>query len=232
MSRPYVVIMAKEPRVGSTKTRLSPPLSPVDASRLYEAMLQDTISLISEFSGLDLAIAVTPPESIQYFQGITPDDTLYLPVACRDIGDCLSQSLGSLLEMGSPKAMALNSDGPSLPGEYISQALQLLDHFDVVLGPSEDGGYYLIGIKKTYPELFSDIEWSTSFVFDQTMIKTEELGLTVGLLPPWYDVDTAADIDRLRTELVTLPPGSLQHTRIVLDQIALDFPVKGHPKSD
>jgi len=212
-SNPILVIMAKEPLVGLTKTRLCPPLTLDEAARLYEALLRDSISLASSLVGIELAIAVTPPESISYFKGISPPDTLLIPVECIDIGDCLTQVLGNLLDMGHPGVLAFNADGPSVPQGYIQAAVGLLDECDVVLGPSEDGGYYLVGIKQLHPEIFVGVTWSTPKVLYQTLTKIQELGLETELLPPWYDVDTAADIERMRSELAQLPPEILVHTR-------------------
>ena len=220
MSNPILVIMAKEPRVGLTKTRLCPPLTLDEAARLYEALLRDSISLTYDLEGIDLAIAVTPPESIAYFKGISPPDTLLIPVECIDIGDCLTQVLGNLLDMGYPSALAFNADGPSVPQGYIQAAVGLLDECDVVLGPSEDGGYYLVGLKQLHREIFEGATWSTPKVLNQTLTKIQELGLKAELLPPWYDVDTAADIERMRSELATLPPETLVHTRRFLANFA------------
>jgi len=220
MSNPILVIMAKEPQVGLTKTRLCPPLTLDEAARLYEALLRDSISLAYSLDGIDLAIAVTPPESIAYFKGISLPDTLLMPVECKDIGDCLTRVLGNLLDMGYPSVMAFNADGPSVPQGYIQAAVGLLDECDVVLGPSEDGGYYLVGLKQLHPGMFMGVTWSTPKVLNQTLIKIQELGLEADLLPPWYDVDTAADIERMRSELAELPPEILIHTRRFLANFA------------
>jgi rSAM/selenodomain-associated transferase 1 len=224
MKSTALAIMAKEPQVGSTKTRLCPPLSLEEAAALYEALLKDTISLGANLNGIDLAVAVTPPESTAYFKRITPAGTLLLPVACRDIGDCLTQVLGRLLELGYEKAFALNSDGPSLPEDYIYQGLHMLDDHDIVLGPGEDGGYYLIGLKEPQAEIFEQIEWSTARVLSQTLTRIKVLGLKDALTPPWYDVDTAEEINRLKAELNSLSNDCLTHTRLFLD----NFPVGGH----
>jgi rSAM/selenodomain-associated transferase 1 len=213
MMEPALVIMAKQPAVGRTKTRLCPPLTPAEAAALYEALLRDTIELGASLEGVRLAIAVTPPEATEDFRQISPPDTLLLPVACADIGDCLNRALNRLLAAGYPQAIAINSDGPTLPAAYVRQALARLAEVDAVLGPSEDGGYYLIGLTQLRPELFRDIEWSSERVTAQTLSRAEALGLNVALLPPWYDVDTAADLDRLRAELATLPAEALVHTR-------------------
>ena len=205
--------MAKEPLVGSIKTRLSPPLSPEEAAEFYEAMLLDTINMASSVMNVDLGIAVTPPESTGYFKHLAPRDTILIPVECADIGECLAAVLGKLFSMSYDHVLAINSDGPSTPSVYIERAVQSLEKHDLVLGPAEDGGYYLVGLNQVHAEIFTGIDWSTNQVLNQTLTKATQTGLTIDLLPAWYDVDTAADIDRLRQELETLPPGSLKFTR-------------------
>jgi rSAM/selenodomain-associated transferase 1 len=213
MENSALIIMAKQPAVGQTKTRLCPPLTPTQAAALYEALLRDSIELAAGLEGVRLAIAVTPPEAMGYFRRISPAGATLLPVAGADIGDCLNQVLSRLLAAGHGQALACNSDGPTLPVAFLRQAIALLDESDVVLGPSEDGGYYLIGLKRPRPELFQGIAWSTGRVLAQTVERAEALGLSVALTLPWYDVDTASDLDRLRDELVGLPAGALLHTR-------------------
>ncbi len=213
MKDPALVIMAKQPAVGQTKTRLCPPLTLAQAATLYEALLRDTIALGAALQRVQLAIAVTPPQATRAFRRISPPGTTLLPVVGADIGDCLNQVLNRLLSAGHRQAIAINSDGPTLPPAYLRQAVSRLAGADLVLGPSEDGGYYLIGLTRPRPELFEDIAWSTARVTGQTLVRAEALGLDVCLLPPWYDVDTSADLDRLRDELATLPPEALSHTR-------------------
>jgi rSAM/selenodomain-associated transferase 1 len=205
--------MAKAPAVGRTKTRLCPPLSPTEAAQLYEALLRDTIHLAAGLDGVQLAIALTPPEATQQFERWSPPGTVLLPVSGADIGQCLDRAFSSLLAAGHNGVMALNSDGPTLPAAYLARALAHLVQADVVLGPGEDGGYYLIGLRAPQPKLFYEIDWSTERVLSQTLARAESLELCVALLPPWYDVDTAPDLDRLRAEIVSLPPDAVPHTR-------------------
>jgi uncharacterized protein len=223
-SENVVIIMAKQPRAGKTKTRLCPPVSPEGAALLAEALLKDTIALVAELENADLAIAISPPESLEYFQGISPKDSLLLPVAGTNIGVCLERALAGLLQRGYKKALALNADGPSLPPENIIQAIDCLDTNDVVLGPSEDGGYYLIGLKEITSEVFADIQWSTSQVLVQTLQNVHRLGLGVALTPPWYDIDTVADAWRLQSELERLPPDRLSHSRRYFNRYPLTKP--------
>ena len=211
--RAVAVIMAKQPVPGRTKTRLCPPLSPLDAAQLSEALLSDTIALVSRLQGVRLAVAVTPAAAVAAFRLRVPHDAVLLPVEGPDIGACLSQATECLFAEGYSRVMAIGSDGPTLPSAYLERAAELLDHHDVVVGPSEDGGYYLVGLRRPAPGLFEGIAWSTSRVVSQTEGRAATLGLSVAWLPPWYDVDTAADLERLRAELATLPSHTLTSTR-------------------
>jgi len=222
MPLPIVVIMAKEPAVGQTKTRLCPPLTATQAAALYQALLRDTVELVATVEELDLALAVTPPESVDRLRHITPAGTLLFPVAGTDIGECLDRTTSHFLTSGHPQVIALNSDGPTLPADYLQEASSRLGEVDVVLGPSEDGGYYLIGLRQPTPELFRDIDWSTERVTQQTLDRIETLGLHTSLLPSWYDVDTPAEINRLQAELNTLPDNQLRHTRRFFAQFSRD----------
>lgn len=218
--RTAAVIMAKEPVAGQTKTRLCPPLSPAAAAQLYDALLDDTIALVSRLRDVRLAVAVTPPSAIAAFRRRLPHDALLLPVEGADIGACLSRAVALLFTSGWSRVMAINSDGPTLPVAYLECAEALLDRHDVVLGPSDDGGYYLVGLRRPAPGLFQGIAWSTSQVMEQTVDRAATLGLSVALLPPWYDVDTAADLERLRAEIAILPPHDVSRTRRFFEDTA------------
>ncbi len=212
-----LVIMAKQPRIGYTKTRLCPPFTPQQASEFYEALLLDTFTLASSLTGVRLAVAITPAGSRDYFEQITPPDTLLIPVDGADIGECLVQAMGHLFSIGYNHVIALNSDGPSLPRNYLLQAFNSLNDNDVVLGPGEDGGYYLIGLRKPCPVIFQQIDWSTSLVHSQTLARAETLSLHVALTPSWYDVDTAQEAVRLASELALLQAEHLTHSRAFFD---------------
>jgi hypothetical protein len=215
-NKSVIAIMAKQPQSSRTKTRLSPPLTLEEAARFYEALLFDTIELVRQIRGCDLAIAMTPEEARPYFERSTPSGTVLLPVNGANIGDCLEQALRELLSLGYSRALALNADGPSLPPAYLQAAVDLLDEHDLTLGPGIDGGYYVIGLKRPEPVLFRDIDWSTSKVLNQTLERVRNLGWRYALTRPWYDVDTAPDLLRLITDLDHLPNDRLTHTRAFL----------------
>ncbi len=212
-----LVVMAKMPEVGITKTRLCPPFSYEQAASFYEAMLLDTFALAGNVTGVQFGVAITPIQSVPYFKIKSPDGTRLLPVGGRDIGQCLNQTIGILLKEGHKKVLAINSDGPSLPQEYLYQSIRLLDENDAVIGPGEDGGYYLIGLKKEIPEVFTGIDWSTGRVLAQTLAKLQSLHLSFAMLPAWFDVDTASDAARLAMELDMLPSDRLVHSRSFFD---------------
>ena len=215
-----LIVMAKQPQPGRTKTRLCPPLTPQQAALFYEALLLDTFALAAGLPGVQLAAAITPPDSEHYFKRIAPQGTLLIPIEGADIGECLYRALAELLQRGFRRAIALNADGPSLPLAYLQQAVTLLNDHDVVLGPGEDGGYYLIGLKRVEAQLFAGIPWSTGRVLEQTLAQAHQLSLRAALTPPWYDVDLPADMQRMCRELKLLPPDRLLHTRSFFDRQA------------
>lgn len=205
--------MAKEPCPGKSKTRLCPPLTHQQAALLYEALLRDTIALVAGMKWVDLVIALSPPESVPYFQKISPIGTLLLPIEGVDIGDCLVQAIGRLLDRGYHKVIALNADGPSLPARYLRLAAESLNTHEAVFGEGHDGGYYLVGLKRLHRGLFQDITWSTPQVLAQTLAQASKMDLRVSLVPRWYDIDTIEDLKQLESELLDLPDDRLTHTR-------------------
>jgi len=213
MNDTAIVIMAKQPQIGKTKTRLNPLLSLEETAAFYQALLLDTIHMVSNQLWADLAVAFTPPESRRYFESITPPGTLLLPVEGEDIGDCLAQVMENLLRIGYRKVLALHSDGPSLPAQYLEQATLYLEQTDIVLGPGDDGGYYLVGMSHPHTEIFKGISWSTEQVLSQTLERAKRLGLRTELTPRWYDVDIPPDLLRFQKELETLPSDRLPHSR-------------------
>jgi hypothetical protein len=213
-----IAIMAKQPLPGKTKTRLCPPLSIEQSVELSEALLRDTIALVDIIPGADLALAISPPQAQPYFAQLVPDGRLLMPVSGANIGRCLHKTLEALLAMGYSKALALNADGPTLPPEYLQQAIESLDRYELVFGPAIDGGYYLVGLTRPQPVLFKGIAWSTRQVLGQSLQRAKQAGLRTALIPEWYDVDNFEDLQRLQVELAELPASSLVHLRRWFEQ--------------
>jgi uncharacterized protein len=213
---PALIVMAKEPRPGSTKTRLCPPLTPVEAAEIYAALLHDTLAWTTRLPDVQPCLAVTPSTGLNYFRRHAPPEVTLFPVDGPDIGAVLDRTLTRFLAAGHPAAIAVHSDGPAIPSQAVVDTVAGLDYADVVLGPSTDGGYYLIGLKQPCPGLFRGIPWSTGQVFSTTLARAAELGLTVQHLPPVADVDTFADLRRLALELRQWPADAFVYTRRAL----------------
>ena len=216
-----LIVVAKQPAPGKTKTRLSPPLSPELASDLYECFLLDTLDLIRSVPGIQPAIAYLPEGASDYFASLAPDFDLLLQSG-RNLGERLDHALTSYLQSGYRGAVIMDSDSPSLPVECLASAFEMLENdSDVVIGPCEDGGYYLIGLKEPHPRLLREVRMSTPHVTADTLILAEQESLQVGLLPTWYDVDDHRSLRRLQAELNHAPDGLAYHTRIALNRAAI-----------
>lgn len=212
---PFAVsIMAKAPRAGEVKTRLCPPLSTNEAAELYRCFLLDKIEQVRTLTKASPAIAYTPDEGRTFFEEFAPGFVL-LPQRGADLGFRLANNFDQLLGMGYQGALAIDSDSPTLPTHFLEEALDLIatPTIDLVLGPSDDGGYYLIGLRKLYGELFEKMAWSTADVMPETIGRAEAKGLKVATLPLWFDVDTAEDLERLKASLQNAQEDAARHTR-------------------
>ena len=196
-----IAVMAKLPEPGKVKTRLCPPLTPGDAADLYKAFLLDTVELASAIPGIDLFIAYDPDTACNFFSRTFPGPTECIPQGTGDLGARLSRISRRLFFRGYRKLIILSSDTPHLPGDWIPRAFSRLDETDVILGPCDDGGYYLIGSRVHAPALFGQIPWSTSGVLERTTGRAQDAGMTWELLSSCYDIDTKEDLVRLKRDL-------------------------------
>jgi rSAM/selenodomain-associated transferase 1 len=211
-----LIVVAKRPTPGKTKTRLSPPLTPELSSALYECFLFDTLDQMRQVDEARRVIAYL--DERDYFQRIAPDFEL-VPQLGHDLGERLDHALASYLSRGYERVVIMDSDSPTLPPPHISQAfIALADGADVAIGPCDDGGYYLIGIKKPAPRLLREVQMSTPTVAADTIALAEKEGLRVNLLPTWYDVDDADSLKRLIEEIESLNSNTAEHTRKFLSQ--------------
>lgn len=210
-----LLLIAKRPAPGETKTRLTPPLTFEQASALYECFLRDTLEIVRAVPGVTRLINYLPAEADQYFSDLAPDFEL-LPQVGQHLGERLDQALTHCLRNGFQQAVIMDSDSPTLPAAYLVQAFAELEHAEVVLGPCEDGGYYLIGLTRPQPRLLREVRMSTVNVLADTLALADELKLRVALLPSWYDVDTFAELTRLKRELSQTGNGAGHHTRAFL----------------
>ncbi len=198
--------MTKAPRAGHVKTRLVPPLTPEQAAQLNVCFLRDTATAIQQTCGSSaVGIAVyTPVGFEQAYLDILPSNFQLLAQRGDGFGDRLIFAAEDLFRCGFDSVCLIDSDSPTVPAVDYAEAVNLLSTLNdrVVLGPSDDGGYYLIGLKRNHRELFEGIDWSTERVFEQTRIRAKELNLEVALLPYGYDIDDRASLERLSAELL------------------------------
>jgi uncharacterized protein len=226
-----LAVMTKVPQAGRVKTRLVPPLTPEEAAELNKCFLRDTAAAISSACSRRPAgdgsktrltvqrhashrepataraygIAVyTPVGAESAYNDILPADFSLLPQRGDKFGERLYLAIEDLFKCGFESVCLIDSDSPTVPAENFEQAVELLSTSEdrVVLGPSDDGGYYLIGVKKPHRHLFEQIDWSTERVLNQTMQRATEIGIEVKLLPTGYDVDDGVSLRRLCNELL------------------------------
>ena len=213
-----IAVMAKESTPGRAKTRLIPPLTEEEAATLNTCFLRDTAdNLISASALANIAgfMAFAPAGSEDFFRSIMPEGIGLLETVAPNFGECLLRAATSLLEAGHDSVCLLNSDSPTLPNAYLVAAATMLSvpGDRIVLGPSTDGGYYLIGLKRPHRRLFEGIDWSTERVLAQTLARARDLGLEVHQLPSWYDVDDADALRLLVRELIEDSPFRLSGTK-------------------
>jgi rSAM/selenodomain-associated transferase 1 len=214
-----LLAIAKQPAPGLTKTRLTPPLNPAAAAELYEAFLRDTLDLIRSVPAAQPGVLYLPATARDYFYTLAPDCSLLLQEG-DDLGARLDNAFAyCLTQRAAAKVVIMDTDSPTLPAAYLAEAFSLLDTADLVLGPCDDGGYYLIGLKRPAPRLLREVTMSTPHVVRDTLVLATALGLRPALLPPWYDVDTASELDRLAQELARLPADRAPHTRRTLARL-------------
>jgi rSAM/selenodomain-associated transferase 1 len=206
-----LIVVAKEPMSGSTKTRLCPPLSLERAAELYHCMLLDTVALMERVEGVDLTLAYAPDSAHAFFRELVGPRFRLVPQRGASLGERLSNALAEHFQMGYKRAVIMNSDGPTLPVACLAEAVSGLARADVTLGIGHDGGYYLIGMRQLHRGLFVGIEWSTERVIPQTLAACQSLGLSVHQLPEWYDIDVGADLERARRDLAK-DPTAAPHT--------------------
>jgi rSAM/selenodomain-associated transferase 1 len=218
--RRSIVVLGKAPRAGETKTRLVPPLSAEQAAALYRAFLQDTVGTVLSL-GWDDATLVHPAteHAASELRAFLPPGMRLQPQLGEGLSEALSGAFSSRVRAGFECVVLIGSDTPTLPAELIEGAARALCTHDLVIGPSLDGGYYLLGMTSVHPALFDGIAWSTELVFGQTMERARELALRTHVLCPWYDIDTADELRRLREDLLALPPCVAAATRAALARL-------------
>ncbi len=208
-------ILSKRPAPGRVKTRLVPPLTPDAAARLAEGMLADAVERCSACSAFRTALVFAPPEERAWFAARFPE----LDDLRAQEGDGLGARLArfferALAEPGTRTVVAIGSDQPLVGTRTIARAHERLEAGqDLVLGPDAGGGYYLVGLRRAEPALFTEVAMSSAGMCEATLALARGRGLRAELLEPGYDVDVAADLERLRADLGRLPPATPEFPR-------------------
>jgi rSAM/selenodomain-associated transferase 1 len=201
-----LAVMTKAPRAGKVKTRLTPPLTPEEAAALNICFLRDTASAICKATRAAPATGVavyTPVGAEDAYRGILPNAFSLLPQRGQTFGQRLIFAAEDLLRLGFESVCLIDSDSPTVPPDAFSEAAENLTRPGdrIVIGPSDDGGYYLIGLKRLHRRIFEEIDWSTERVLEQTTERAAEIGLNVHFLPTWFDVDDREALQRLCQEM-------------------------------
>lgn len=192
----HLIIFTRYPEPGRTKTRLIPKLGAEGAANLQRQMTEHTLEqvrILQQQISISVEIRFAGG-SLQLMRNWLGDDWIYHPQDGDDLGEKMARSLSDVFAQNCQKAVIIGTDCPDLDATILGHAFPSLDNSDIVIGPAEDGGYYLIGCRRLYPELFVNIAWGTADVLRQTCIQWEKLNLTPTLLPLLRDIDRPEDL--------------------------------------
>ena len=222
-----LIVFVKNPIPGAVKTRLQTRFAPDQVVALYTAFVRDVLARAESIDVDRRVIAFDPPDSEAEVRALfgrgMEAQWQFVPQVQDDLGARMREALVQQLDAGASAAVLIGTDIPSLPAHHITQAFDLLHAKDVVLGPSVDGGYYLVGVSKPVTEIFEHVEWSTPGVLAQTIDRIQHTGHTLGLVPPWFDVDTPDELDFLlahaRATILATGIDPLPHTHACLSNL-------------
>jgi uncharacterized protein len=221
-----LVIMAKAPKPGTVKTRLAQCLPPPAVTALYRCLLDDTMTLAQSVGNVEVAI-MCPASDVDDLARLAGDSVRVVAQTGEGLAAGLTSVFAHFAAMGQQRIIAFNSDSPHLPASVLQTAFEALATCDVVIGPTHDGGYYLVGAKATHPGLFNGDGMGTSSALETLLGRVRAQGLSVRLADPFYDIDVASDLIRLDEELRLSPPRAprtaawLVQWRQVVEQLRL-----------
>jgi rSAM/selenodomain-associated transferase 1 len=217
-----LVVMAKAPVPGTVKTRLVPPLTYEQAAELYRALLLDQLRHLRTIDSVERYLAYAPADVEAMMRELGGADYRYLPQRGAELGERMKNVFDDLWQRGHKRIALVGSDLPALPTQIICQAFERIagDERRVVLGPSQDGGYYLVGMNQATPEIFENMIWSHDQVLAQTTARLNVLGVSFAMLPIWYDFDSMEDLERLRISPEMEPGEVMAKTRSYLAELS------------
>jgi hypothetical protein len=203
-SNRVLAIMAKAPRPGAVKTRLAPALSTEAVTDFYCCLLDDTLALARSLNDVEVAI-VCPDSDVRELAQRAGDNASVVAQKGEGLAAGLTSVFAHFAEGHQQRVIAFNSDSPHLPPAVLEDAFETLAAHDLVVGPTHDGGYYLVGAKDFHPTLFEHDGMGTSNALGRLLFRARTLDLSVGFAAPFYDIDVAQDLSRLAAELRVAP---------------------------
>ncbi|MCI0493494.1 TIGR04282 family arsenosugar biosynthesis glycosyltransferase [candidate division KSB1 bacterium] len=192
-----LILFVKAPRLGTVKTRLQPELTAGQSLRLYQAMVEDLVRQFDDVGYCDLKIFFHPTDAYEEMKNWLGEKLDYFPQQGKNLGEKMLRAITEMSERRYKKVALVGSDIPTLDSATLARAFSSLNEYDVVIGPSNDGGYYLIGMKHSYPVLFSETAWSSNLVFQQTIQNARSAAIEVVQLEKKSDIDTYHDVVEL-----------------------------------
>jgi len=201
---PVLVIMAKAPRPGEVKTRLVPSLSPEAVAAFYCCLLDDTLALARSLRDVELAV-MCPESDVSELTQLAGGEASVVAQKGEGLAAGLTSVFAHFAEDHQRRTIAFNSDSPHLPRSVLEDAFETLAAHDIVVGPTHDGGYYLVGAKASHPTLFAGDGMGTSCALERLLARARTLKLSVGFAVPFYDIDVVDDLTRLAEELRLAP---------------------------
>jgi uncharacterized protein len=211
-----LVIMAKAPRLGSVKTRLAESLPLEAVTELYRCLLNDTIALAQALDHVEIAI-MCPASDVEDLSRAVAKTVPMVPQTGQGLAAGLASVFNHFATSGHQRVIAFNSDSPHLPASVLETAFDVLQACDLVVGPTHDGGYYLVGARTSHPGLFTSDGMGTANALEALLARARALGLSVHLTDPFYDIDVEGDLTRLAAEL-RLAPVRAPRTAVWLKQ--------------
>jgi uncharacterized protein len=213
-----LVIMAKAPKLGSVKTRLAESLSLQAVTELYLCLLNDTINLAQTLDHVEIAL-MCPASDVEDLSRAVAKTVPIVPQTGQGLAAGLSSVFTHFATPGHQRIIAFNSDSPHLPASVLETAFEALEACDLVVGPTHDGGYYLVGARLSHPDLFTNDGMGSANALDTLLTRARALGLSVNLTDSFYDIDVAADLRQLADELQRVP-GKAPRTALWLKERA------------
>jgi len=197
-NRQRILFFVKTPEKGCVKTRLASAVGEDRAVELYRCFVEDIVAML-ETLGVEMECCYRPVSAEAALGEWLGRRRLYVPQQGEDLGARMENAFRHVFEKGISQAVLIGSDSPDLAASLLKQAFRELRRHDAVIGPSSDGGYYLLGFDARHfvPEAFANVSWSTDHVFAQTLDILNRHACDVFVLPPWHDVDTRSDLDDL-----------------------------------